>query len=123
MGIVSGGIFILRQKIFKGKIIFLVCCFRSPIKTVFSYVLPSFLGRAGAGVLREGLLAPRLSGRSPRSPELHRQGGASLRGLAGEPPGVSGPVPERSKPGRVPAWRQATGASGRFPWAAAWLVA
>lgn len=33
----------LRQKIFKGKIIFLVCCFRRPIKTVFSYVLPDFI--------------------------------------------------------------------------------
>lgn len=47
MDIVNGGIFTLRQKIFKGKIIFLVCCFRRPIKTVFSYVLPGFFGWEG----------------------------------------------------------------------------
>lgn len=34
-GVVSGDIFSLRQKIFKGKIIFLVCRFRRPIKTIF----------------------------------------------------------------------------------------
>lgn len=52
VGIVNSGIFSLRQKIFKGKIIFLVRCFRRTIKTVFSYVPPGFLGwggHAGAG--------------------------------------------------------------------------
>lgn len=34
-GVVSGDIFSLRQEIFKGKIIFLVCRFRRPIKTIF----------------------------------------------------------------------------------------
>lgn len=47
MGVVNGGIFSLRQKIFKGKIIFLVCCFRRTIKTVFSYVPSGFLGWGG----------------------------------------------------------------------------
>lgn len=86
MGIVSGGIFSLRQKIFKGKIIFLVCCFRRTIKTVFSYVPLGFLGWGGHVGSGRGASCPltcpgnykKCCRTSPQCPELHQRDGKLL---------------------------------------------
>lgn len=96
MGIVNGGSFSLRQKIFKGKIIFLVCCFRRTIKTVFSYVPPGFLGWGGMWVLGEGFpapLPPQAASKSAVGPHpnvqssIREMGNSWLRPLQGAAPG------------------------------------